>query len=104
MNQLGLQVWFPNIEDSSSLYNSSHWVSELTTFQELASTLPYAYLNIDPRMAVNTNFLIQGYNHFLHYLIINKYKKELKQEGNNSKEAAHKRISKNQEWVSTNLV
>ncbi|MBW0497867.1 hypothetical protein O181_037582 [Austropuccinia psidii MF-1] len=98
MNQLGLRVWCPNLEeDASSLYNSAHRIAALTTFQELASTSAYAYLNIDPRMAMNMNLLIQGYNHFVHYLILNKYKKELKQEGNNSKEAAHKKISKNRE-------
>ncbi|MBW0475916.1 hypothetical protein O181_015631 [Austropuccinia psidii MF-1] len=98
MNRLGLRIWCPNLEeDPSSLYNAAHRIAALTTFQELASTSAYTYLNIDPKMAMNMNLLIQGYNHFVHYLMLEKYKKECKQAGRNSKDATHKRLSKNRE-------
>ncbi|KAI9626698.1 hypothetical protein H4Q26_017744 [Puccinia striiformis f. sp. tritici PST-130] len=96
MNQLGLQVWCPNLDkDSASLYNSAHRISALTTFTELASTTAYAYLGIDPTMAGDLTLLIPAYDHFVHYLQYENYRKELKEEGKVAKDAAHKRFSKN---------
>ncbi|KAH9473976.1 hypothetical protein Pst134EA_001031 [Puccinia striiformis f. sp. tritici] len=101
MNQLGLQVWCPNLdEDSASLYNSAHRISALTTFTELASTTAYAYLGIDPTMAGDLTLLIPAYDHFVHYLQYENYRKELKEEGKVAKDAAHKRFSKNRERAS----
>ncbi|KAI7965085.1 hypothetical protein MJO29_003183 [Puccinia striiformis f. sp. tritici] len=107
MNQLGLEVWCPNLdEDSTSLYNLAHRISALTTFTELASTIAYAYLGINPRMAGDLTLLIPAYDHFVHYLQYENYRKELKEEGkriyclvnnNVAKDAAHKRFSKNRE-------
>ncbi|KAI7967764.1 hypothetical protein MJO29_001041 [Puccinia striiformis f. sp. tritici] len=98
MNQLGLQVWCPNLdEDSASLYNSAHRISALTTFTELPSTTAYAYLGIDPTMAGDLTLLIPAYDHFVHYLQYENYRKELKEEGKVAKDAAHKRFSKNRE-------
>ncbi|MBW0492139.1 hypothetical protein O181_031854 [Austropuccinia psidii MF-1] len=65
--------------------------------RELAATSAYAYLNINPRMAMDIPLLIQAYNHFVHYLILGRYNKEKKEEGKNAKNAAHKRFSKNRE-------
>ncbi|KNZ57825.1 hypothetical protein VP01_2063g8 [Puccinia sorghi] len=98
MSRLGLRVWCPNLnEDSSSLYNSAHRIAALTTFTELASTPAYAYLNIDPEMAQDMSLLIPAYNHFVHYLQLDKYKKELKEKGKVAQEANNKKISKNRE-------
>ncbi|KNZ46917.1 hypothetical protein VP01_6837g1, partial [Puccinia sorghi] len=84
-------------EDSSSLHNSTHQIAALTTFTELGSTPAYAYLKIDPEMAQDMSFLIPAYNHFVHYLQLDKYKKELKEKGKVAQEANNKKISKNRE-------
>lgn len=105
MSRLGLRVWCPNLnDDSSSLYNSAHRIAALTTFTELASTPAYAYLNIDPEMAQDMSLLIPAYNHFVHYLQLDKYKKELKEKGKVAQEANNKKISKNRERVCTRLL
>ncbi|KNZ62463.1 hypothetical protein VP01_1267g4 [Puccinia sorghi] len=46
-------------------------------------------------MAQNMSLLIPAYNHFLHYLQLNKYKKELKQKGKVEEEASNKKFNKN---------
>lgn len=98
--RLGLSVWCPNLEeDSASLYNAAHRIAALTTFTELATTQAYAYLKVDPEMAQDMTLLIPAYNHFVHYLQLNKYKKELKQKGKVAQEASNKKLNKNRERV-----
>ncbi|EFP93885.2 uncharacterized protein PGTG_19898 [Puccinia graminis f. sp. tritici CRL 75-36-700-3] len=98
MAQLGLSVWCPNLdEDSGSLYNAAHRIAALTTFTELAATPAYAYLKVDPAMAQNMTLLIPAYNHFVHYLQAEKYKKEIKQKGKVAQEASNKKHNKNRE-------
>ncbi|KNZ49285.1 hypothetical protein VP01_510g22 [Puccinia sorghi] len=98
MGQLGLRVWCPNLdEDAASLYNAAHRIAALTTFSELAMTPAYAYLNVNPDMAQDMTLLIPAYNHFVHYLAMNKYKKEAKQAGKVAEEANNKKYSKNRE-------
>jgi hypothetical protein len=95
MAQLGLTVWCPNLdEDSGSLYNAA-----LTTFTELVATPAYAYLKVNPAMAQNMTLLIPAYNHFVHYLQAEKYKKEIKQKGKVAQEASNKRHNKNHKRV-----
>ena len=73
MNQLGLQVWCPNLEeDAASLYNAAHRITALTTFTELATSPAYSYLKVDPEMAQDMALLIPAYNHFVHYLCLDK--------------------------------
>ncbi|KAA1127223.1 hypothetical protein PGTUg99_031925 [Puccinia graminis f. sp. tritici] len=98
MAQLGLSVWCPNLdEDSASLYNAAHRIAALTTFTELAATPAYAYLKVDPVMAQDMTLLIPAYNHFVHYLQVEKYKKETKEKGKVAQEATNKKVNKNRE-------
>ncbi|KNZ50235.1 hypothetical protein VP01_4537g1 [Puccinia sorghi] len=100
MVRLGLRVWCPNLEeDSALLYNAAHRIAAITTFQELVAGNAYTYLNANPKYANNTALVIQAYNHFVHFVLLSKYKKEQKQEGKNAQEAEHKKISKNRERV-----
>ncbi|WAQ87357.1 hypothetical protein PtA15_8A261 [Puccinia triticina] len=96
--QLGLSVWCPNLdEDSASLYNAAHRIAALTTFTKLAATPAYAYLKINPVMAQDMTLLVRAYNHFVHYLQAEKYKKEMKEEGKVAQEANNKKFNKNRE-------
>ncbi|EFP79891.1 uncharacterized protein PGTG_05116 [Puccinia graminis f. sp. tritici CRL 75-36-700-3] len=98
MARLGFRVWRPNLdEDSNSLYNSACRIAAVTTFQELAGAKAYAYLNINPEAVQNMAFLIQSYNHFVHFLMLEKFKKEQKEAGKLKKDVRHKNVQKNRE-------
>lgn len=62
-------------------------------------TPAYAYLSVNPEMAQDMMLLIPVYNHFVHYHMMNKYKKEAKQVGKVAQEANNKKFSKNCERV-----
>ncbi|KNZ49670.1 hypothetical protein VP01_4866g1 [Puccinia sorghi] len=70
MGQLGLRVWCPNLDE------------EVASF-------------VNPKMAQDMMLLIPVYNHFVHYYMMNKYKKEAKQVGKVAQEANNKKFSKN---------
>ncbi|EFP75508.1 uncharacterized protein PGTG_00839 [Puccinia graminis f. sp. tritici CRL 75-36-700-3] len=98
MVRLGLRTWCPNLdEDSASLYNAAHRIAAITTFQELVAGQAYKYMNVNAKMASQTSYLIQAYNHFVHFIQHTKYHKEKKQEGKNAQDASNKRVSKNRE-------
>ncbi|KAA1135874.1 hypothetical protein PGTUg99_030999 [Puccinia graminis f. sp. tritici] len=98
MARLGFRKWRPNLEeDCDSLYNAACRIAAVTTFQELAGAKAYAYLNINPEAVQNMGFLIQCYNHFVHFLMLDKYKKENKEKGKLQKEVHHKNVQKNRE-------
>ncbi|KAA1108766.1 hypothetical protein PGT21_024836 [Puccinia graminis f. sp. tritici] len=98
MARLGFRKWRPNLEeDCNSLYNTACRIAAVTTFQELAGAKAYAYLNINPEAVQNMGFLIQCYNHFVHFLMLDKYKKENKEKGKLQKEVHHKNVQKNRE-------
>ncbi|EFP90246.2 uncharacterized protein PGTG_16524 [Puccinia graminis f. sp. tritici CRL 75-36-700-3] len=98
MARFGFRKWCPNLEeDCDSLYNAACRIAAVTTFQELAGAKAYAYLNIDREAVQNMGFLIQCYNHFVHYLMLEKYKKENKEKGKLTKEVQHKSVQKNRE-------
>ncbi|OAV93952.1 hypothetical protein PTTG_27157 [Puccinia triticina 1-1 BBBD Race 1] len=48
-------------------------------------------------MAQDMTLLVRAYNHFVHYLQAEKYKKELKEEGKVAQEANNKKFNKNRE-------
>jgi hypothetical protein len=102
MGRLGLRVWCPNLEeDSASLYNAAHRIAAITTFQELVSSRAYDYMNVNPVLAMDSVLVIQAYNHYVHYVLLTKYKKEQKQEGKVAEEAENKKFSKGRERVCT---
>jgi hypothetical protein len=101
MARLGFRKWRPNLEeDCDSLYNAACRIAAVTTFQELAGAKAYTYLNINREAVQNMGFLIQCYNHFVHFLMLEKYKKENKEKGKLQKEVHHKNVQKNRERVS----
>ncbi|KNZ44003.1 hypothetical protein VP01_9610g1, partial [Puccinia sorghi] len=53
----------------------------LTTFLELAMPTAYNYINVNKEMSQDMTLLIPAYNHFVHFLLLDKYKKDKKKEG-----------------------
>ncbi|PLW52483.1 hypothetical protein PCANC_10620 [Puccinia coronata f. sp. avenae] len=95
MVRLGLRTWCPNLkEDSASLYNAAHCITTITTFQELVAGYAYTYMSVNSQLATNTALYIQAYNHYVHYVLLNKYKKEKKETGKVAAEAQNKTSSK----------
>lgn len=100
MVRLGLRTWCPNLEeDSASLYNAAHRIAAITTFQELVAGQAYTYMNVNPKLVADTGLVIQAYNHYVHYVVLQKYLREKKEKGKVAAEAQNKRVSKNRERV-----
>ncbi|KAA1127309.1 hypothetical protein PGTUg99_034577 [Puccinia graminis f. sp. tritici] len=98
LTRLGLRVWCPNLEeDATSLYNAACRIAAITTFQEMAVSHAYDYLNINPKMVTATDLLIQAYNHYVHFVVFKNYNKEKKESGKIEKDSLKRKHQKNRE-------
>ncbi|KAA1132822.1 hypothetical protein PGTUg99_020806 [Puccinia graminis f. sp. tritici] len=96
--KVGIRVWGPNLEEShDSLFNSACRITALNTFRQLASSGAYQYMNIKLANLNQMSLLVSAYNHYVHYVMESRYKKELKEAGKHSKDEKKKSIQKNRE-------
>ncbi|MBW0493955.1 hypothetical protein O181_033670 [Austropuccinia psidii MF-1] len=93
--KLGIRAWAPDFEDApNSLFNEACRISSLMTFRQIAASRAYQYMQSHLSYAKNLGLLRSAYNHFVHYVMTEKYKKEAKEAGRNSQEDANKLIKK----------
>lgn len=98
----GSRAWCPDLNDASeSLYNSACRITALKTFRELCSSGAYNYMNIKGKYVNALPLFIRVYNHYVHYFMTDKFKREFKCAGKVAKENSKKLIQKNCEPVST---
>ncbi|MBW0480299.1 hypothetical protein O181_020014 [Austropuccinia psidii MF-1] len=86
--KLGLKQWAPDLNDArNTLYNEACCISAIQTFCHLVSEGAYEYMNINAEFLNILNLLEATYNHYFHYYIGQKFKKEEKESGKNQKDA-----------------
>ncbi|KAG0150417.1 hypothetical protein CROQUDRAFT_87909 [Cronartium quercuum f. sp. fusiforme G11] len=74
--KLGISIWGPNLTESpDSLFNSACHIAAIRSFREVALQGPYP--NISKAYLNNLTLLTLAYNHFVHYLSAQHFKKEL---------------------------
>ncbi|MBW0542805.1 hypothetical protein O181_082520 [Austropuccinia psidii MF-1] len=94
--KLGIRRWAPDLNDASdTLYNEACRISVIQTFRQLASAGAYEYMNINTEFLNSLNLLEATYNHYVHYYMAQKFKKEAKESGKNQKDAERGAILRN---------
>ncbi|MBW0503211.1 hypothetical protein O181_042926 [Austropuccinia psidii MF-1] len=84
LSRLGICVWAPELEEAPGfLYNEACCTVTLTTFCQLACSGAYQYMCANISYLNDINLLHCAYDHFVHYLMTEKFKKENKQAGKN---------------------
>ncbi|KAA1064840.1 hypothetical protein PGT21_016366 [Puccinia graminis f. sp. tritici] len=96
--RLGIRVWAPDLEDlPDSLYNEACRQAALKSFRQAAVGGAYAYMNVNPKYAVDLGLLIPAYNHYVHFLQAQRYNREKTQSGKFRMDEERKVIAKARE-------
>ncbi|MBW0542174.1 hypothetical protein O181_081889 [Austropuccinia psidii MF-1] len=77
-----------------SLYNEACRISAIQTFHQIAAAGAYKYMNINLGYLDDIQFLEAAYNHYVHYLMANRYRQETKESGKFVKDEEKKAILK----------
>ncbi|MBW0518634.1 hypothetical protein O181_058349 [Austropuccinia psidii MF-1] len=95
LSKLGIGIWAPDLEDApGSLYNESCRTVALMTFRQVACSGAYQYMRANLTYLNNLELLQKAYNHFVHFLMAQKYKKEIQESGSNEREAKRRVIQR----------
>ncbi|KAG0147850.1 hypothetical protein CROQUDRAFT_42195 [Cronartium quercuum f. sp. fusiforme G11] len=74
--KLSISIWGPDLTESpDSLFNSACRIAAIRSFREVALQGPYP--NVSKAYLNNLTLLTPAYNHFVHYLSAQRFKKEL---------------------------
>lgn len=97
----GIRAWCPDLNDApDSLYNSACRITALKCFRELLSSGAYNYMNPSPQYINALPLFIRMYNHYVHFLMKEKFNKELKAAGKVAELNNRRVVQKNRERVS----
>ncbi|MBW0509718.1 hypothetical protein O181_049433 [Austropuccinia psidii MF-1] len=84
LSKLSIHVWAPDLEEEPGfLYNESCRTVAIMTFRQLACSGAYQYMQAKLKYLNNISLLHCTYDHYFHYLMSEKYKKEIKEAGKN---------------------
>lgn len=101
LSRAGLSVWAPDLTQShDALYNAAHRYIALSTFRAVAVGPSYRYLQVNPMFVDDLGTLTMHYNHYVHYLLLAKFKREVKSPGRLAEVEAIKTISQRRRRVS----
>lgn len=94
----GIRAWGPDLNNASdSLYNSACRITCLKSFRELLSSGAYNYMNPSKEYINALPLFIRYDNHFVHYLMTDKFKAKTKNAGILAKQNSRKVMQKNRE-------
>lgn len=94
----GIWAWGPDLNNASdSLYNSACRITCLKSFRELLSSGAYNYMNPSKEYINALPLFIRYDNHFVHYLMTDKFKAKTKNAGILAKQNSRKVMQKNRE-------
>ncbi|MBW0514326.1 hypothetical protein O181_054041 [Austropuccinia psidii MF-1] len=91
--RLGIRRWAPDLNEASdTLYNEACRVSALQTFRQIAISGAYEYMNINLVYLENIQLLTNVYNHFVHWYMAQRFKKEAKEAGKHAKDQERRAV------------
>ncbi|MBW0506695.1 hypothetical protein O181_046410 [Austropuccinia psidii MF-1] len=100
LGKLGIDCWGPNLEESSeSLWNSACRISAINMFRQMAASGVYQNSSLNHGYVNNVMLLIQAYNHYVHYLLEDRFKKEIKEIGKHVKTKLANKNQKNRDQL-----
>lgn len=99
--KLAMAIWGPDPLDSpDSLWNAACRIVALDTFRQLLACGTYNYMNVSLKHVNSISHMISAYNHYVHFNMAAKYKKELKNAGKIAQDNSRKSRQKRRERVS----
>lgn len=99
--KLGIRIWGPNLlEPVDSLWNEACRLSALRIFRRVAIGGAFSYMNINRTYIQKFDLLEGAYNHYVHFVMAAKFKKETTEAGRNVKDEEQKVIQHARQRVS----
>ncbi|MBW0481477.1 hypothetical protein O181_021192 [Austropuccinia psidii MF-1] len=85
--KLGIRPWAPDLNSlCDTLYNEACRVSAIQTFCQASISGAYEFLNVNLTYFEDVLLLKKVYNHYAHYYMAQRYKKEAKESGRYAKD------------------
>ncbi|MBW0575178.1 hypothetical protein O181_114893 [Austropuccinia psidii MF-1] len=80
LSKLGIRVWAPDLEEAPGfLYNAACRTVAIMNFRQLACSGAYQFMQANLKYLNNISLLHRTYDHFVHYLMSERYKKKIKE-------------------------
>ncbi|MBW0476128.1 hypothetical protein O181_015843 [Austropuccinia psidii MF-1] len=91
--KLGIRRWAPDLEDASdTLYNEACRISAIQTFRQISIGGAYEFMNVNFTYLQDLQLLTKVYNHYVHWYMAQRYKKEAKESGKYAKDEERRAI------------
>ncbi|MBW0473735.1 hypothetical protein O181_013450 [Austropuccinia psidii MF-1] len=90
---LGIRRWAPDLNNmSDTLYNEACRISAIQTFRQISIGGAYEFMNFNISYLEDIQLLTKVYNHYVHYHMAQRYKKEAIQSGKHARDEERKAI------------
>ncbi|MBW0522110.1 hypothetical protein O181_061825 [Austropuccinia psidii MF-1] len=93
--KLGIRIWAPDLEEApGSLYNEACRIVALMTFRQIACSGAYQYMRANLTYCSDLGLLSSAYDHYVHYVLAEKYRKENREKGWNERDVVRKAVQR----------
>ncbi|MBW0567733.1 hypothetical protein O181_107448 [Austropuccinia psidii MF-1] len=93
--KLGIHILAPDMEEApGSLYNEACWIVTLMTFRQIACSGAYQYMHANLTYCSDLGLLSSAYDHYVHYVLAEKYRKENREKGWNEQDMVRKAVQR----------
>ncbi|MBW0575203.1 hypothetical protein O181_114918 [Austropuccinia psidii MF-1] len=93
--KLGIRIWAPDFQEApDSLYNEACRIVALMTFRQIACSGAYQYMRANLTYCSDLGLLRTAYDHYVHYVLSEKYKKEVREKGWNARDVERKVVQR----------
>ncbi|MBW0541568.1 hypothetical protein O181_081283 [Austropuccinia psidii MF-1] len=91
--KLGIRRWAPDLNDASdTLYNEACRISAIQSFRQIAVAGAYEYMNINLKFLNSIHLLEASYNHYVHWVMAQRFRREVIKTGRFEKDEERKAI------------
>lgn len=99
--KVGIRKWGPDLcAAHDSLFNSACRLTAIATFWQLCGAGAYDSMNVNLKYVNSLSLMVPTYNHYVHFVMANKFKVEMKEFGKTKFLSERKGAQKNRERVS----
>ncbi|MBW0462098.1 hypothetical protein O181_001813 [Austropuccinia psidii MF-1] len=93
--KLGIRIWAPDLEEApDSLYNEACRIVALMTFRQIACSGAYQYMRANFTYCNDLGLLRNAYDHYVHYVLAEKYRREGREKGWNERDVERKVVQR----------
>ncbi|MBW0547017.1 hypothetical protein O181_086732 [Austropuccinia psidii MF-1] len=93
--KLGIHIWAPDLEEApDSIYNEACCIVALMTFRQIACSGAYQYMRANLTYCSDLGLLRSAYDHYVHYVLSEKFRKETRERGWNVRDVERKVVQR----------